>query len=200
MALACAPRVSVRVPPEAIGALPLERRLTLLDAESERLAAVDARDGLEERALAAEDALRLAGARQEAAEGALAKMKKAKKPTEVADAVLAESVARVLFATRDLDLQRARLRTGELSLLVAEARYERSRAAEVESAGLAAAWKIKPGAFEDQVAALEAAAGVRAAEEARAKEQAAPARAAWEKAREKLSQLTGGARGSAWVE
>src|SRR5262249_34140917 len=45
---ACAPKVALRVPPEALAELPLERKLTLLDAENDLLAAVDSRDAQEE--------------------------------------------------------------------------------------------------------------------------------------------------------
>ena len=125
---ACAPRVSLRVPSDAVAELPLERRLTLLDAENELLAADDRID-------AAQIALEEEAGRRDQAKERL-RLSREHAADAGGEAALHESEARLTFCEREIDEQRAQLRIAEAALLVAQARFEESRAAEVESPGL----------------------------------------------------------------
>ncbi len=194
---ACAPSVSRRVPPAAVAALPLERRLTLLDAENGLLAATDARDAQEERVQAAGEARHAAERRLREAENA---RDKGAVKEDTARAALAEAEARKTFAERDRELQKKRLELADAELLVADARFEESRAAEVEAASLPGAGGIHRSDYADQVAELEKSRARKAAEASAVQAQADAARAAWNAARASLAKLTFGAQGSVWVD
>ena len=196
----CAPRVKLRVPPSAIAELPLERKLTLLDAENELLSAVDARDLLEERWLAAREAVDDAWTRKREADDARDRAKKGSLPLEVPEAAQRESLLRIEFARADLELARAQLRAGEGALLAAEAKYEQARAGEVIEAGLTGARGLRAPEFQEQSDRLAQVAQQRTAEAAKKKEAADTAAAEWKQARAELTKLTGGAQGSAWVQ
>jgi hypothetical protein len=198
---ACAPKVSLRVPQDALAELPLERRLTLLDAENDFLAAVDARDAQEEQLARAEQAHKDAEQRKRDAEHNLSKAKDENtNNTSVAEAALRESQSREALSEREIEVQKAELHVSEAGLLVAEARFELTRANEVAGAALGHSRGVKPEKYQEQVDDLGRLAAERAAE---AKKQHAEADAAslkWQAARADLTRLTGGAQGSAWVQ
>ena len=196
----CAPRVKLRVPASAVAELPLERKLTLLDAENDLLATVDARDLLEERWLLARDAVDDAWTRKREADEARDRARKSDLRVEVAEAALHETLLRIEFARADLELSRAQLRAGEGALLAAEARYEQARANEVLEAGLTGARGLRAPDFLAQSERLAQVAQQRNGEAAKKKEAADVAAAAWKQARAELTRLTGGAQGSAWVQ
>jgi colicin import membrane protein len=193
---ACAPSVSLRVSSSAVAELPLERKLTLLDAENGLLAAVDARDAQEDRALAAADARRDAARRVRDAEQA---RDKEKGSADIARAAVAEAEARKTFADRDRDLQRARVALSDAELMVADAKFEEARAAEVEAAALPGAQGVHEKDFSKQVAKLEKVRDRKAQEVKEAQAATDAARAAWTEARGGLAKLTYGAQGSVWV-
>ncbi|HUJ26857.1 MAG TPA: hypothetical protein VLW85_12615 [Myxococcales bacterium] len=197
---ACASGVSLRVSPEALAELPLENRLTLLDAENDYLAAVDARDAAEDRVLQAVEARGQARQRRHEAEDNLSNARKEKETPDAAEAAVRESEARVELADRRIDSSRAELRVAEAALDLADARFEQARAGEVVSAGLSHSHDVKPEKFQRQVDDL---ARVRTEREAKAQEVKArtdEAEQQWRAARAELTKLTGGAQGSAWVE
>ncbi len=199
LAMGCAPRVTLRVPPAAVAELPLERKLALLDQENDLLAAVDARDTQEERWLQSREAEGDAWARKREAEDAREKAQRARTQLEVPDAAIREAQARIEFARADLDLQRALFRAAEVALLAAEAKYEQARAAEVLEAGLTGARGLRAEEFQAQSGKLAALAQQRTAEAAEKRAAADKAQAALQAARAELTRLTGGAQGSAWV-
>ena len=189
---ACAPRVSLRVPSDAVAELPLERRLTLLDAENELLAADDRID-------AAQIALEEEAGRRDQAKERL-RLSREHAADAGGEAALHESEARLTFCEREIDEQRAQLRIAEAALLVAQARFEESRAAEVEAAGLPGSRSVHRDEFHAQVERLAAA-------QAEVEKKSEPVRAAageaeqrWREARAELLRLTGGAQGSVWVQ
>ena len=196
----CAPRVKLRVPPSAIAELPLERKLTLLDAENDLLSAVDGRDLLEERWLAAREAVDDAWTRKREADDARDRAKRSNLSLEVPEAALHESLLRIEFARADLELSRAQLRAGEGALLAAEAKYEQARASEVLEAGLTGSRGLRAPEFQEQSERLSQVAQQRAAEASKKREAADTASAAWKQARAELTRLTGGAQGSVWVQ
>jgi hypothetical protein len=200
LATACAPRVSLHVPPAAVAELPLERRLALLDDENESLAAQDDRDAQDDRAYRARTALFEARRLAIEAERLLEQVRRDKQPTAVAEAALAEARIRVEFAGQDLDLQRALLGLAETSLLVAEARYELRRATEVEKAGLSGADGVHGEEYRAQIDALLKVAVRREAAAEQQRSAAEKLRARWLEARRELTRLTGGGQGSAWVQ
>ena len=198
--LACAPKVSLRVSPAAIAELPLERKLTLLDAENGLLAAADARDAQEDRLLAAGEARRAAQKRIRDAEEARERDRANKDSPAAADAAVREAEARRNFADKDRDLQRELLKVAEADFMLADAKFEQARATEVEGAALAGAQGVKLDDYSNQVASLEKVREGRAAEAAKVRARADEARAAWDAVRGELTRLSGGAQGSVWVE
>ena len=198
--LACATKVSLRVPPSAVAELPLERKLTLLDAENALLAAADAKEAQEERVLLAGDARRAAQKRIRDAEDARDRDRVAKDGPAVGDAAIREAEARKNFSEKDRDLQRELLKLAEVDLMVADAKFAQARAAEVEGAALAGAQGVKLEDYAKQVAKLEKVRADRAAEAAKVRAKADEARAAWDSVRGELTRLSGGAQGSVWVQ
>jgi hypothetical protein len=198
---ACAPKVSLRVPQEALAELPLERRLTLLDAENDYLAAVDARDAQEEQLQRAEQTKKDSEQRQRDAEQNLNKAKDANENnTSVAGAALRESQARLALSERELEAQKSELRLSDASLMVAEARFELNRANEVSAAALGHSQGVKPEKYQQQIDELAKVAAEKAAETKAKRSEAEGAKVKWQAAREDLTRLTGGAQGSAWVQ
>jgi hypothetical protein len=135
----CAAHLSEHVPSAAVAELPLECRLALLDAESEVLAAQDARDAQEETALAATEAVREAAHRVRVSEEAL----DGKENDDVARAAHMESSARREFAEADDSLQHVRLATADAALLLAQARFELARAREVDRVGQGGRYSVR---------------------------------------------------------
>jgi hypothetical protein len=198
---ACAPKVSLRVPQEALAELPLERRLTLLDAENDYLAAVDARDAQDEELQRDEQKHKDAEQRQREAEQNLSKAKdQSENNTSVAGAALRESQARLAMSERELDAQRAELRSSDAQLMVAEARFELNRANEVSAAALGHSQGVKPEKYQQQIDELSKVVAEKATEAKVKRAEADGAKLKWQAAREDLTRLTGGAQGSAWVQ
>lgn len=190
---ACAPRVSLRVPAEAVAELPLERRLTLLDAENDLLAATDAVDSRRELVNESPALLDAAEAREKAAGE-----ERGRDPS--AEAAVSECRARLNWTARQAELRRAELSASEAALLVAQARFEEARAAEVEAAALPGSRGIRRAAYREQVDRLAQVQAGREAEAAKRSTSAAEAEKRWRLARAELTRLTGGAQGSAWVQ
>jgi hypothetical protein len=198
---ACAPKVSLRVPQEALAELPLERRLTLLDAENDYLAAVDARDAQEEQLQQTETQHKDAEQRKHEAEENLSRTKgQADANTSVASAALREGETRLVLSERELDAQRAELRVSDASLMVAEARFELMRANEVSAAALGHSQGVNPEKYQRQIDELGKVTAQRETEAKTKRAEADAANVKWQAARTELMRLTGGAQGSAWVQ
>jgi hypothetical protein len=198
---ACAPKVSLRVPQEALAELPLERRLTLLDAENDYLAAVDARDAQEEQLQRAESQHKDAEQRKREAEQNLSRAKdQSDNNTSVAGAALHEGETRLVLSDRELDAERAELHLSDAQLMVAEARFELMRANEVSAAALGHSRGVKPEKYQQQIDELGKVAALRETEAKAKRAEADAANLKWQAARADLTRLTGGAQGSAWVQ
>lgn len=195
----CGARLSLRVPPGAIAELPLERKLTLLDAENELLAAQDARETQEERWVRARDGIEDARRHRSEAEALRARAKRASGPLEAWDAAVREAEARVRWADADDDLQAAELKASDGLLLVAQARYELARAAEVEAAALPGSAGVKAADYQLQVEKLQRAAAERVAAAAKQRAEAQQVKEKWQAARAELQRASGGGQGSAWT-
>ena len=197
---ACTPSVSLRVPAAAVANLPLEQRLTLLDAESDVLAAQDARDAQEEKAHEASAAIEAAKRQVDAAEAALHQPATSDGNPDVAKAALAEANARRQFAERDAELERVRLATSDAQVLLAQARFELARAKEVDKAGQSGRYWVAVADYEKQTEAITAVMKARTDEEERVKASTDLSRKSWMDASQELAQLTGGGQGSVWVQ
>jgi hypothetical protein len=195
---ACAPRVSRRVPAAAIAELPLERKLTLLDAENSLLAANDARDAQEEKIAQAAEAYRASRRRVREAEDARDRDKD--KGRELGDAAVREAERRRDVCDKDRALQRALLRQAEAELMVADARFEQARASEVEAAALAGAGGVHVADYAAQVTKLEKVRDERAGDAQKVRAEVDALRTEWDSSREQLAKLSGGAQGSVWVQ
>ncbi|MBS2025355.1 MAG: hypothetical protein JST92_23385 [Deltaproteobacteria bacterium] len=195
----CAARVSLRVPPAAIAELPLERKLTLLDAENDLLAAQDARDAQEDAWYHARDLIDDANKRRSEADEQRARAKKSGAPLETFEAQIKEAVARIHYAESEEDLQLAMLKASDGQLLLAQAKYELVRANEVEAAALPGAAGVKVPDYQKQVDRLAKVAADRQAEVAKQKEKTQAVKDKWTQARAELMQASGGGVGSAWV-
>jgi hypothetical protein len=193
--VACAPKVSLRVPQEALDELPLERKLTLLDAENDRLAAIDARDAQEEAVQKALDAKRDAEQRRRAAED-----NRDKAQGKVADAAVREAEAKVEVREREIEVARKELDISEAALLVAEARFEETRAGEVSAAALGHSHGVHIDDYRKQVGELQAVLTEKAVKAKEQRKSADEAAARWKTARAELGAMTAGAQGSAWVQ
>jgi len=192
---ACAPRVSMRVPSEAVAELPLERRLTLLDAENDLLAATDAVDARQEQvdeipALReqAEERKRAAGTQEQNGHDS------------AAVTAMHEGEARVDYLEHDAEVRRANLHVAQAALLVAQARFEEARATEVEAAALPGSRGVRRAEYHEQVERLAKVQAAAESEAAKTRASAAEAEKKWRAARAELTRQTGGAQGSAWVQ
>jgi hypothetical protein len=196
----CAAHLTEHVPSEAIAKLPLECRLTLLDAESEVLAAQDVRDAQEEATAAARESVAVADRRVDTAETNLKKARSANENVDIANAAVTEAESRLAYARADDELQHARLETTDAALLLAQARFEFARAHEVDAAGQSGVWSVRVQAYTDQVARISRHLDETKLAEQRVQTNADESRKAWSGASEKLAGLTGGAQGSVWVQ
>ncbi len=195
----CAVNVSLRVPPVAIANLPLEQRVTLLDAENEMLASQDARDAADEAVATADEAIGHAERRLDTARKAL---DRASDPAtqQVAKAGVHEAEERLKFAEQDRVLTRAKLATASANLLLAQAKFELARAHEVEVAGQGARYGVRAPDYQAQVDRIAAFVKERSDEEQKVKAETDGIHKEWDSAAQELAQLTGGAQGSIWVQ
>jgi hypothetical protein len=198
--LGCAAHISIRVPEKAVDSLPLERRLTLLDAESDLLAAQDARDAQEENTLSALDSVKEAERRVNVAEDGLIKEEDAKGNVDVAKAVVVEATSRRDYTRSDLALQRARLATTDAELLQAQAQFELVKATQVVESGEGAKYSVKVESYKRQVDRIVAFVQEQTDKEKKAQATADDKQKAWKTVAEQLAQMTGGAQGSVWVQ
>jgi hypothetical protein len=199
---ACGPSVSLRVEQRSLQQLPLESRLDLLDAENDLFAAVDRRDDAEQGVEDARIAVRRANARIGEEEHDLDKAEDThdKQGVVVGKLAVEESKVHRDYLETQVDVARAHFRVEEARLLVAEARFERAKADVAKKAKTPGSADLKLKEFDDQVTRLEAhVKDVQKGYEAEQKD-SEKEKQKWLALSVKLSQLTGGAQGSAWVE
>jgi len=104
------------------------------------------------------------------------------------------------LSEREIEVQKAEVHVAEAGLLVAEARFELTRASEVSAAALGHSRGVKPEKYQEQVDELSKVAAERTAEAKKQRAEADAASVKWQAARADLTRLTGGAQGSAWVQ
>jgi hypothetical protein len=202
LAAACGPSVSLRVEQRSLQQLPLESRLDLLDAENDLFAAVDRRDDAEQGVDDARIAVRRANDRIGQEEHDLDKAEDThdKQGVVVGKLAVEEAKARRNFLETQVDVARAHLRVEEARLLAAEGRFERAKADVAKKAKTPGSADLKLKDFDDQVKALEAhVKDVQKDYDSEVKD-SEKSRQKWLTLSRQLSQLTGGAQGSAWVE
>jgi hypothetical protein len=202
LAAACGPSVSLRVEQRSLQQLPLESRLDLLDAENDLFSAVDRRDDAEQAVEDARTAVRRANDRIHEEEHALDRAEDThdKQGVVVGKLAVEEAKVRRDFLETQVDVARAHLRVEEARLLAAEGRFERSKAEVAKKAKTAGSADLKLKDFDDQVKALEANVAKVQKEYEGEQKDSEKSRQKWLVLSRQLSQLTGGAQGSAWVE
>jgi peptidoglycan hydrolase CwlO-like protein len=199
---ACGPSVSLRVEQRSIKDLPLESRLDLLDAENDLFSAVDRRDDAEAAIDDARAAVRKADARVDEADRNLdqAKERRDQGGVDVGRLAILEAKAHRKVKEWELRFSHKDLDVAEAQLLVAEGRFEKSKAEVAKRAKTPGAAELKVQDFDKQVERLlvhvksvqkDADATHKDAEKDQAK---------WQALSRQLSELTGGAQGSAWVQ
>ncbi len=202
LALGCVPSVSLRVEERSIKDLPLESRLDLLDAENDLFSAVDRRDDAEAAIDDARVAMRHADARVDEAEQNLDQARQRKDPGGIDVGKLAIEEAKAHRKVREWEQRFAHkdLAVAEAQLIVAQARFERAKADVAKKAKTAGAAEIKLVDFDKQIERLLSyAKGVQREADALRKE-AEKDQQHWQGLSRQLSELTGGAQGSAWVQ
>ena len=199
---ACGPSVSLRVEQRSIKDLPLESRLDLLDAENDLFSAVDRRDDMEAAIEDARAAVHKADGRVDEADHNLdqAKDRKDQGGIDVGKLAVQEAKAHrtvqeweLKFAHKDLDV-------AEAQLLVAEARFEKSKAEVAKKAKAPGAAELKLPDFDKQVDRLQLHVKDVQKEADKTRKAAEKDQAKWQALSRQLSELTGGAQGSAWVQ
>jgi chromosome segregation ATPase len=199
---ACGPSVSVTVKRESLLALPVESRIDLLEAENELFGAVDELDDAEQALEDAREALRRANRRVGEAEDNRDKASNSKDPKNREIGVLAVQEAKLRrdFQETAVDQADVQLEVVQARLLVAQARFERTKAEAVKKANTKGASDIKLKDFDEQIVRLESRVKSMKAELTKGQAAEDKARKAWATASRKLADLTGGAQGSVWVE
>ncbi len=194
--------LSLRVSPESVRALPVDERLDLLDAENDLFAALDRRDDAVQALDDARDSYDRT-ARQLAT--AAADLDKAQDVQDgqgvtVGRVAVEEAKAHRHWADRAIDLAKDQLDIASAYVLVAEAQYEKAKAEAVVRAKVKGASEISIAKYDAQVKHFQK----RAHDVERdLKEDTAAAekvRSRWAELSRKLSEMTGGAQGSPWVE
>ncbi|MHB8417147.1 MAG: hypothetical protein ACYDCL_03665 [Myxococcales bacterium] len=194
--------LSLRVSPDSVHALPVDERLDLLDAENDLFAALDRRDDAVQALDDARDAYARTKRQLSAAGSDLDKAEDERDSQGVAIGKLAvdEAKAHRRWADRAIDLARDQLDIASAYVLVAEAQFEKAKAEAVVRAKVKGASKISVPDYAAQVKRFR--------DRARSVERdlkedtvaAEKIRSRWAELSRKLSELTGGAQGSPWVE
>ncbi len=200
LAVGCVPSVTIHVPRAAVASLPLEQRLTLLDAESDVLAAQDARDRQEEELQKADVRIADAEARLNASRRALDAAVRNATNQDIAKAAVEEAEARRKYAEQSAALERRLLGVSDLSVELAKARFELARAKEVDTAGQSGRYGVHVADFQHQAEAISKSVEERMQEGEHERAAVTDAQQTWKTAAQQLANLTGGAQGSVWVQ
>jgi hypothetical protein len=183
-------------------ALPVEERLDLLDAENDLFAAIDRRDDALQALDDAQDAYAKTGKLLATAEHDLDKAGDEKDQQGVAVGKLAveEAHAHRRYADLAIDLAHDELDVASAYVLVAEAQFEKAKAEAVVRAKVKGASGIVVAKFDEQVKHFQKRAkGIEHDLQSDTKS-ADKVRARWTELSHQLSEQTGGAQGSPWVE
>ena len=199
---ACGPSVSLRVSRKSVQELPVEERLDLLDAENDLFVAIDKRD---DAAQAVDDAKGLchrSASRLSVAVADLDRAEQAKGADDVSIARIAVRAAKLRRRYQELasELAEGSLEVTDAELLVARARFEKAKAEAVRRAKVKGSSEIVVAQFEEQLARLKRRATAIEKSLGAVQARADAARKAWLEVSQKLSDLTGGAKGSPWVQ
>ncbi|MHB1846565.1 MAG: hypothetical protein ACYCWW_17215 [Deltaproteobacteria bacterium] len=198
----CGGGLSLRVPKASLVRLPVEERLDLLDAENDLFAAIDRRDDAAQAVEDAREAHRRAGA---LVSEAVRDLDKANDSGDRDSALVAEEAVREAKLHRAwldeaIDLAEDALEVAKAEVLVSRARFERAKAEAVKRAKLKGTASLMLADFDAQIARFERNARSLRRELSAAQARAEKVRSAWLGESRKLSDMTGGARGSPWVE
>jgi len=200
--LSCGASLSYRVDPDSVHALPVDERLDLLDSENDLFAALDRRDDAVQALDDARDAYDRTARQLSTAANDLDRAQDEHDGQGVTIGRLAveEAKAHRRWADRAIDLAEDQLDIASAYVLVAEAQFEKAKAEAVVRAKVKGASSVNVAKYAAQVKHfLERARGV----ERDLKEDTADAekdRSRWADLSRKLSEMTGGAQGSPWVE
>ena len=191
-----------RVDEAAVGRLPLEAKLDLIEAENDLFIAIDAVDEAANRLGETRDDYHNADNRIAEAKESLKQAEIANDPKliEVGKLSVQESKDRKDFLDSWVDVMAAMLDVEKSKLDLARARYERNRAQAVKKANVEGAQKITLADFDKQVAGLEADVKSQLAKAQAQNAAAEKVRGTWYATRRVLAGKTGGAQGSPWVE
>lgn len=202
LALALAGCGLLRVDEAAVGRLPLEAKLDLIEAENDLFIAIDAVDEAANKVLETREDYKNADNRIGEAKEALKNAELAKDPKliEIGRLSVQESKDRQQFLSAWEDVMWAMLDVEKAKLDLAKGRYEKTRAQSVKKANVEGAQKIKVEDFDRQVQKLEAAVKSETARAQARNTAAEKVRGTWYATRRVLAGKTGGAQGSPWVE
>ncbi len=194
--------LSLRVGRDSIRALPGEERLELLDAENDLFAAIDRRDDALQALDDAEDSYGKTGKLLASAQQELNKARDENDQQGVTVGKLAVEEARAhrSYADRAIDLEHDELDVASAFVLVAEAQFEKAKAEAVVRAKVKGASGIVVAKFEAQVKHFQKRAKSIEADLKSDTKSADAIRARWTTLSHQLSDQTGGAQGSPWVE
>ncbi len=198
---ACGGGVSLRVPKKSLDALPVDERLDLLDAENDLFVAIDKHDDAVEAVRDAREAYRRAASQVAQAVRDLDRSSGSSDPEAVvAREELVEAKLHRAWLDRSIDLAEEALAVADEEVLVARARLERAKAQAVERAKVPGAASLSMRDFDAQVVRLERREKSLRDDLANDRKHANEERGAWLSESRKLSDMTGGALGSPWVE
>lgn len=199
---ACGASLSYRVNPDSVRALPVEERLDLLDAENDLFGALDQRDDAVQALDDAREAYARTGRQLGTAQKDLDKAEDENDHQGVVVGRLAveEAKAHRRWADRAIDLAKDKVQIASAYVLVAEARYEQAKAEAVLRAKVKGASDVKIADYREQVKHFLARAKDVERELKVDTADADKVRAKWADLSRKLSELTGGAQGTPWVE
>jgi len=199
---ACGPSVSLRVEERSLRDLPLESRLDLLDAENDLFAAIDRRDDAEQVIDDAKVAYHRADQRVAEAESNLdqARRRKDAAGIEVGKLAIQEAKAHRRVQDWEVDLARDALDVEEARLLVAQARFERAKAEVARKAKTPGAAELKLKDFDRQVEEMQKHVKDVQQDAEKERKKSEKDRQKWLALSHQLSEMTGGAQGSPWVQ
>ncbi len=194
--------LSLRVGSDSMRALPVEERLDLLDAENDLFAAIDRRDDALQALDDAQDSYGKTGKLLRSAQQELDKAEDDRDSQGISVGKLAveEAHAHRSYADLAIDLAHDELDVASAYVLVAEAQFEKAKAEAVVRAKVKGASGISVPKFEAQVKHFQKRAKSIEHDLQSDTKSADKIRARWTDLSHQLSEQTGGAQGSPWVE
>jgi hypothetical protein len=194
--------LSLRVGGDSMKALPVEERLELLDAENDLFAAIDRRDDALQALDDDEDTYGKTGKLLSSAQQELnrARDENDQQGVSVGKLAVEEARAHRKYADHAIDLGRDELDVASAYVLVAEAQFEKAKAEAVVRAKVKGASGVVIARFDEQVRHFQRRAKSIEHDLQSDTKSADAIRARWTELSHQLSDQTGGAQGSPWVE